>query len=102
MSVGKISLEEARAEIWKSEVQSELIQVSELNKMVGNCMQEMKEEGDPLTVILKRIGGQIQSLGDNMRSKFNDAIENVGKAIKTYQKTHQQLMDEANANSNRQ
>lgn len=99
MSINKISFDEARAKVWQAEVRNELEMISELNKTVGNCMQDMREEGDPLTIILKRTGGQIQSLGNSMRSKFLDAAESIGKAITTYAQTHQQLIDEANANA---
>lgn len=99
MGINRISFDEAKAKIWQAEVRTELEMISELNEKVGNCMQEMREEGDPLTIILKRTGSQIQSLGNSMRSKFFDAIESIGKAVTTYAQKHQELIDEATANA---
>lgn len=62
-----ISFEEAQAKIWQAEVEAELELVAKVNADAGRCMQDLAEEGDPLTVILKRTGGMIESFGGTLR-----------------------------------
>ena len=82
-----ISFDEAKAKLWKAEVEAELELVAKINADAGRCMQDLSEEGDPLTVILKRTGSQIESFGNTLRSKFKDIVR--------YAKSHETLIDGA-------
>ncbi len=90
-----ISFDEAKAKLWKAEVEAELELVAKINADAGRCMQDLSEEGDPLTVILKRTGSQIESFGNTLRSKFKDCMLKVGEAIVRYAKSHETLIDGA-------
>ena len=92
-----ISFEEAQAKIWQAEVEAELELVAKVNADAGRCMQDLAEEGDPLTVILKRTGGMIESFGGTLRRAFLKAMEDVGNAMTKYADTHRRLIDDGNA-----
>ena len=92
-----ISFEEAQAKIWQAEVEAELELVAKVNADAGRCMQDLAEEGDPLTVILKRTGGMIESFGGTMKESFFNAMAEIGSAITKYVETHQKLIDDGNA-----
>ena len=91
----KISFDEAKAKLWKDKVEAELELVAKVNADAGRCMQDLSEEGDPLTVILKRTGSQIESFGGTLRSKFKDCMLNVGEAIVRYAKSHETVIQDA-------
>ena len=92
-----ISFEEAQAKIWQAEVEAELELVAKVNADAGRCMQDLAEEGDPLTVILKRTGGMIESFGNTLKESFFNAMAEIGSAITKYVETHQKLIDDGNA-----
>ncbi len=92
-----ISFEEAQAKIWQAEVEAELELVAKVNADAGRCLQDLAEEGDPLTVILKRTGSMIESFGGTLRRAFLRAMEDVGKAMTKYADTHRRLIDDGNA-----
>ena len=92
-----ISFEEAQAKIWQAEVKAELELVAKVNGDAGRCMQDLAEEGDPLTVILKRTGGMIESFGNTLKESFFNAMAEIGSAITKYVETHQKLIDDGNA-----
>lgn len=92
-----ISFEEAQAKAWQAEVEAELKLIATINGDAGRCMQDLAEEGDPLTVILKRTGGMIESFGDTLSRSFFNAMSEIGSAITKYAATHQKLIDDGNA-----
>lgn len=93
----KISFDEAKAQLWKAKVEEELELVAKINSDAGQCMQDLAEEGDPLTVILKRTGSQIEDFGSTMRSKFKEGMLKLGQAIVRYATAHENIIDDANA-----
>lgn len=95
--MANISFEESRAKNWQAEVEAELKLVATINEDAGRCMQDLAEEGDPLTVILKRTGGMIESFGNTMKESFFNAMAEVGSAITKYVETHQNLINDGNA-----
>lgn len=90
-----ISFDEMQARLWKQEVEAELELVAKINADAGRCMQDLSEEGDPLTVILKRTGSQIESFGNTLRSKFKVSMIKVGEAITKYAKSHDTVIQDA-------
>ena len=99
MSAVNISFEEAKAKLWKQEVEAELELVAKINAEAGRCMQDLNEEGDPLTTILKRTGSAIESFGNKLREKFNEAMTEVGKAILKYSSAHEDIKKAAQSAS---
>lgn len=92
-----ISFEESQAKAWQAEVEAELKLIATINEDAGRCMQDLAEEGDPLTVILKRTGGMIESFGNTLSRSFFNAMAEIGRAISKYAETHQNLIDSGNA-----
>lgn len=92
-----ISFEEAQAKIWQAEVEAELELVAKVNADAGRCMQDLAEEEDPLTVILKRTGGMIESFGNHLSRSFFSAMEEIGTAIIKYVESHQKVIDDSTA-----
>ncbi len=90
-----ISFDEVQAKLWKQEVEAELELVAKINTDAGRCMQDLSEEGDPLTVILKRTGSQIESFGNTLRSKFKESMVKVGEAMLRYAKSHDTVIQDA-------
>ena len=90
-----ISFDEMQAKLWRQEVEAELELVAKINTDAGRCMQDLSEEGDPLTVILKRTGSQIESYGNTLRSKFKKTMVEVGEAILRYAKSHDTVIQDA-------
>ena len=66
--MANISFEESRAKNWQAEVEAELKLVATINGDAGRCMQDLAEEGDPLTVILKRTGSMIERQRSEVQS----------------------------------
>lgn len=92
-----ISFDEAQAKRWREEVEAELELVAKINTDAGRCMQDLAEEGDPLTVILKRTGSSIESFGNTLKSKFSDCMLKVGESIVRYAKSHETVIQDANS-----
>ena len=92
-----ISFEEAQAKIWQAEVEAELELVAKVNADAGRCMQDLAEEGDPLTVILKRTGSMIESFGNHLSRSFFNAMAEIGSAITKYVESHQKVIDDGTA-----
>ena len=90
-----ISFDEIQAKLWRQEVEAELELVAKINADAGRCMQDLSEEGDPLTVILKRTGSQIESYSNTLRSKFKESMAKVGEAILRYAKSHDTVIQDA-------
>ena len=99
MSTVKISFEEAKAKLWKQEVEAELELVAKINAEAGRCMQDLNEEGDPLTTILKKTGDMIETFGNKLKDVFSSVMSDVGKAILKYTSTHDDIQKEAQAAS---
>lgn len=95
--MANISFEESQAKAWQAEVEAELKLIATINGDAGRCMQDLAEEGDPLTVILKRTGSMIESFGNHLSRSFFSAMAEIGSAITKYVETHQKLIDDGNA-----
>ncbi len=95
--MANISFEESRAKNWQAEVEAELKLVATINGDAGRCMQDLAEEGDPLTVILKRTGSMIESFGNHLSRSFFNAMAEIGSAITKYVESHQKVIDDGTA-----
>ena len=95
--MANISFEESRAKNWQAEVEAELKLVATINGDAGRCMQDLAEEGDPLTVILKRTGSMIESFGNHLSRSFFNAMAEIGSAITKYVESHQKVIDAGTA-----
>lgn len=95
--MANISFEESRAKNWQAEVEAELKLVATINGEAGRCMQDLAEEGDPLTVILKRTGSMIESFGNHLSRSFFNAMAEIGSAITKYVESHQKVIDDGTA-----
>lgn len=95
--MANISFEESQAKAWQAEVEAELKLIATINEDAGRCLQDLAEEGDPLTVILKRTGSMIESFGNHLSRSFFSAMEEIGTAIIKYVETHQKVIDDSNA-----
>lgn len=95
--MANISFEESQAKNWQAEVEAELKLIATINGDAGRCMQDLAEEGDPLTVILKRTGSMIESFGNTMKESFFNAMAEIGSAITKYVESHQKVIDDGTA-----
>ena len=95
--MANISFEESRAKNWQAEVEAELKLIATINGDAGRCMQDLAEEGDPLTVILKRTGSMIESFGNHLSRSFFNAMAEIGSAITKYVESHQKVIDDGTA-----
>lgn len=95
--MANISFEESQAKNWQAEVEAELKLVATINGDAGRCMQDLAEEGDPLTVILKRTGSMIESFGNHLSRSFFNAMAEIGSAITKYVESHQKVIDDGTA-----
>ena len=95
--MANISFEESQAKNWQAEVEAELELVAKVNADAGRCMQDLAEEGDPLTVILKRTGSMIESFGNHLSRSFFNAMAEIGSAITKYVESHQKVIDDGTA-----
>ena len=95
--MANISFEESRAKNWQAEVEAELKLVATINGDAGRCMQDLAEEGDPPTVILKRTGSMIESFGNHLSRSFFNAMAEIGSAITKYVESHQKVIDDGTA-----
>ena len=95
--MANISFEESQAKNWQAEVEAELKLIATINGDAGRCMKDLAEEGDPLTVILKRTGSMIESFGNTMKESFFNAMAEIGSAITKYVESHQKVIDDGTA-----
>ena len=95
--MANISFEESQAKAWQAEVEAELKLIATINEDAGRCLQDLAEEGDPLTVILKRTGSMIESFGNHLSRSYFSAMEEIGTAIIKYVESHQKVIDDSTA-----
>lgn len=79
-----VSIDEARARVWMSDVYAEIGNVNMVLGRIATAQQEMPGENDSIMAAIEKTGNAAAALWKNMNHAFEESCNFMEEAIKRY------------------